>query len=252
MSKLEFVVNAFAGYKEFNIRKQNGKTIDLLYDLCNGKEIDESTLDGSGLNIIGIFYQYIKKDISNATKYYLLALEKGNVNAPNNLGYIYGKMGDTDQMLEYYQISFKMKNISALHNLIHYYKSAGDFDNMKKYLMLAFQSRSTKILKLIKNLIENQKWDYDLNKTILLAFQFGYSKKNMKYLIPVSCWNKELYLHYIDMCETCFHQTHRVIVLEKQIKNQKAEITELRFRPGGPGFEEAKEHFESLVIDQIE
>lgn len=252
MSKLEFVIDAFGEHsKKFNFQKQNVKTIDLLYSLCKGEEIDESVMDGTGLNNIGTFYQYVKKDIPMATKYYLLASEKGSISASNNLGYMYGELGDTEQMLKYYQISIDMKNVNAMHNLFVYYKNIGDTDNMKKYLMMAFQARSVKILKLIRNLIGTPIWNYTLNETILLAFQYSYSKKALKYLIPVSYWNKELYLNYIDMCETCFHQNHKIVALEKQIKTQEAEITELRFRPGGPGFEEAKSHFDTLAKDQI-
>ncbi|AEA06923.1 hypothetical protein LAU_0068 [Lausannevirus] len=52
--------------------------------------------------------------------------------------------------------------------------------------------------------------------------------------------------------DVVFEMTKRIrekaTALEKQLREAQAEILELKYRPGGPGYEEAKQDFEELSV----
>lgn len=81
---------------------------------------------------------YKNKDYDEAKQYYLMAIEKGNTNAMNNLAYYFGYIEkDYEQMKHYYIIAIDKDNTDAMNNLGHYYKDIKDYDKMKHYYMMA-------------------------------------------------------------------------------------------------------------------
>lgn len=77
------------------------------------------------------------KDFDNMKKYYLMAIEKNNSYAMNSLANYYKKQKDYDNMLIYYLMSIDQGNRLALYNLALYYKEIGKFEESLKYFKMA-------------------------------------------------------------------------------------------------------------------
>jgi hypothetical protein len=84
-------------------------------------------------------------------KYYLMAIEKGNTNAMNNLGNHYKKFGDYDNMKKYYLMAIKKGNNYTQNQLNEYYKEIKNRGQNKEN---PNQQEQTKILKEDQNRIE--------------------------------------------------------------------------------------------------
>lgn len=95
-----------------------------------------------------IVYQYIgwyhefKEDYELAEKYYMLAVEGGNVSAMNNLGMFYTKIRKDYKLAEkYYTLAVESGNVSAMNNLGMFYKNIRkDYELAEKYYILAVES----------------------------------------------------------------------------------------------------------------
>ena len=83
-------------------------------------------------------YTYEKSgDKINAEKYYLLAIEAGEMDAYLNLAEMFQDMGDTQAMLKYYQLAIDKGHAEAMVRLAYHYNEVGDHDNEKKYILMA-------------------------------------------------------------------------------------------------------------------
>lgn len=313
MSKSELVKNAFAACGEnVHLDYENEDIVNVLYSLCYGGDTTEIPLTSNNLNLIGLYFRFVRGDIPNAIRYYEMAISRGSSTAAHNLSCLYKKQGDTENMLRYYQIGsdmgyadatyniaiyyeklndipnaikyyqiaahqghpdaannlgciykrrgdlenmFKYFDIaislghtSAMYNLAIHYKQSGDFKNTKKYLMMAFRNGMKLVLKSILELVSSVYWDYDMNETILLAFEYGFTKEEIYSSLPESYQkNKQKSFDYLGICEICFQQKKQIETLTSRVKEKDMEITELQYCPGGPGYLEAKKHFESLT-----
>jgi tetratricopeptide (TPR) repeat protein len=67
----------------------------------------------------------------------LMAIDKGNDNAMNNLGLYYQQQKDYDNMMKYYLMAIDKGDSDAMFNLGLYYKQQKDYDNMMKYYLMA-------------------------------------------------------------------------------------------------------------------
>jgi TPR repeat protein len=70
-------------------------------------------------------------------KYYLMAIDKGNHKAMNNLGFYYYQQKDYDNMVKYYLIAIDKGSSLAMYNLGYYYQQQKDYNNMIKYYLMA-------------------------------------------------------------------------------------------------------------------
>ncbi len=72
----------------------------------------ENEADGVKFFFIGVLY-WTKQDYENAEKYYLLAIEKGSVDAMNNLGLMYQNKQDYKNAEKYYLKAIENKNVNS-------------------------------------------------------------------------------------------------------------------------------------------
>ena len=80
-------------YDKFNLNtslfEESEKYEKEILDIFNNKNFSNLTENDTLLRWIGKYYQEIEKDYEKMKIYYLMAIEKGNVPAMNNLGQYY-------------------------------------------------------------------------------------------------------------------------------------------------------------------
>lgn len=119
----------------------------------------------------GLYFEEME-DFDNMKKYYLMAIEKGNELAMNNLGMYYYKLEDYEKAKEYliqgaekdgidcivnlgtyynnieknldkavkqYEIGVEKENVDAMFKLGLVYKKKKDYENMMKYFTMVFE-----------------------------------------------------------------------------------------------------------------
>ena len=69
------------------------------------------------INNIGFYYLEIENNLEKAEKYFLKAIEKGNIVALNNLGIVNDRKEDYNRAIEYYLMAIKKKCNFAYNNL---------------------------------------------------------------------------------------------------------------------------------------
>ncbi|MDZ4796203.1 MAG: AAA family ATPase, partial [Bacteroidota bacterium] len=87
------------------------------------------------------YMYYEKKDINNAEKYYLMAVEKGNASAMYNLGNLYSiEKKDIAGTEKNYLMAVEKGHVGAMYNLGNLYKNAKkDIAGAEKYYLMAVE-----------------------------------------------------------------------------------------------------------------
>ena len=111
------------------------ESIEKIYDLYFNKKFTDPLTDIECF-YYGFYYHTQENEV-NMMKYYLMAIEKGNSYAMNNLGWYYYKKRDNTKMMEYFLMAIDKGNSEAMRNLAYYYKKIGDETNRVKYLLMA-------------------------------------------------------------------------------------------------------------------
>jgi TPR repeat protein len=129
------------------------------------KEIDASTAYFG----LGLVY-FEMRDYTNAEKYYLLAVEKGEINAMNNLGLHYEKnKKDYDNAEKYFLMAVEKGEINAMNNLgIYYEEIKKDYDNAEKYFLMAAERGNVMALSNLGLFYEKIKKEYAKAETYYL------------------------------------------------------------------------------------
>ena len=99
-------------FNEYNITyiQMNDDMINKIYNLFKN-DIFYNPENGDEYKFLGLYYENIKKDYEKAEKYYLMAIEKGNVDAMNNLGiYYYNIKKDYEKAEKYYLMAIEKGN----------------------------------------------------------------------------------------------------------------------------------------------
>ena len=121
------------------------------------------------------FYYDLKKDYDNMIKYYLMAIDKGDISSINNLAYFFEEQKDYDNMIKYYLMAIDKGNDDAMQNLGYYYEKKEDYDNMMKYYLMAIDKGKSGAMHNLGYYYE-QKEDYDnMIKYYLMAIEKGHN-----------------------------------------------------------------------------
>jgi NACHT domain/Tetratricopeptide repeat len=98
----------------------------------------ENEEDGRKFNMKGYILDILKKE-KEARKYFLLAIEKGNVEALYNLGRLYHIQSKEKDAEKYYLLAIEKEHITALNNLAVLYNNQGKEKEAEKYYLLAIE-----------------------------------------------------------------------------------------------------------------
>ena len=99
--------------------------------------VDKGNIDA--MNFLAILYKAEFKDYKKAEKYFLIAVDKGNVTAINNLAILYHtEIKDYLKAEKYYLIAVDKGNVPAINNLaILYHTEIKDYLKAEKYYLMA-------------------------------------------------------------------------------------------------------------------
>ncbi len=100
--------------------------------------IDEIENEADGIKFSMQAYCYEEmNDTKKAEKYYLLAVEKGEVGATNNLGVFYKIKNNFEYSEKYYLMAVEKGHVDAMYNLANLYKNQNKFEQSEKYYLMA-------------------------------------------------------------------------------------------------------------------
>jgi tetratricopeptide (TPR) repeat protein len=93
----------------------------------------------NAMHNLGCMYEEIKK-YDQAERYFLMAIEKGHINSMNDLGYMYGELKKYDQAERYYLMAIEKGDIYAMHSLGWLYKEIKKYDQAEQYYLMAVEN----------------------------------------------------------------------------------------------------------------
>ncbi len=108
-----------------------------------------------------------------AEKYYLLAIEKGDANSLNNLAVLYSEQEKYVEAEKYYLLAIKKGDVNALCNLANLYRRQAKYVEAEKYYLLAIEKEDVKALNNLANLYWRQEKYVEAEKYYLLAIEKG-------------------------------------------------------------------------------
>jgi TPR repeat protein len=147
-------------------------------ELKNEKEAEKYYLlaiekgEINALNNLGLLYAYQGKE-TDAEKYYLLAIEKGHIDASSNLGLLYKNQGKETEAEKYWLLAIEKGDINALFNLALSCQNQGREIEAEKYYLLAIGNDDIDSLFSLATLYDNQGKETEAEKYYLLAIEKG-------------------------------------------------------------------------------
>jgi TPR repeat protein len=127
--------------------------------------------DSHCMDMMGIAYHHT--DATTAEKYYLMAVEKGSIEAMFNLAKLYEDDNNLELAEEYYIMAFKKGNVGAALNLAKLYEDKEKNELAKKYYLIAINNEEVEAMLNLANLYENEN-NYELTeKYYLIAVEKG-------------------------------------------------------------------------------
>jgi TPR repeat protein len=220
--------------------RKTPNNIQYLHDYIDKNKDNSGKVD----NLIGItYYLGLGRDIDilTAIKYFEMAIEKHNVHAMNNLGFLHFSVEghkDISKAIKYYEMAIKIDCAKAMNNLgcLYLYEEQKDVPKSIKYFEMAIEKGENGAMLNLGMVYESQ---YDISKAIKyyeMAIIHG-NTQALKYLIKIYSKYCDDTIKYIQMANK------RINELEKENDELK---TELRYSPDHEGYEEAKSEFERL------
>ena len=128
----------------------------------------------SAMYNLGNFYANQKK-FAEAEKYYLLAVEKGHISAMYNLGVLYTNQEKFKEAEKHYLLAVERGDNNAIYNLGVFNANRGECAEAEKYYMLASESGHVSAMYNLGNLYANIGKFAEAEKYYLLASENGHS-----------------------------------------------------------------------------
>jgi len=181
---------------------ENKEMIPKILDLFKNKIIDETCEDHDYITYKGYYYNSIEHNSELMIKYYMEAIEKGNVHAMYNMALYYENRDDNSNMLKYYLMAIEKNDQEAMYGLGHYYYLEKEYENMMKYLKMGIEKGSVNAMNTLGDYyldignLEEMKIYYDM---ALARNNFDcYHHQAMFYFKKNYEESKKYYLMYLD------------------------------------------------------
>jgi TPR repeat protein len=114
------------------------QTIPDVYELLVNHNINHTNNTDKYYLYVGWYYDNMKHNYEEAIKYYLLAIDKGNYIAMNNLAHYYNVENNYKEAIKYWLLAIDKGNYIAMNNLAHYYYNVeNNYKEAIKYYLLA-------------------------------------------------------------------------------------------------------------------
>ncbi|MBL0071104.1 MAG: tetratricopeptide repeat protein [Bacteroidetes bacterium] len=128
----------------------------------------------NGLDDLGRALCYVGlTNFNEAKKYYLMAIEKGNSGALNNLGNLYKNQGQDSDAEKYYLKAIEKGYSGAIFNLANLYDDQGKVGDAEKYYLMAIEKGDSGAMFNLAILNKNQGKVGDAEKYYLMAIEKG-------------------------------------------------------------------------------
>jgi TPR repeat protein len=150
-------------------RRENEKALEYLLLFINNSKYVETKYF---FNAACLFHQYdgIKKDIKQAINYYLMAIEKGDINSMYNIALIYEQEKeierDMDKAIKYYSMAIAKGHIDSIYNIANIFKNGyggieKDVDKALEYFYTGMMKKDSDCSLQFKEMIstEHVKWE---------------------------------------------------------------------------------------------
>jgi len=135
-------------------------------------ETIENEADGIKYYMLGYLYNTQEK-YPEAEKYYLLAIENGDVDALNNLALLYKTQAKYPEAEKYYLFAIEKGDNNALSNLANLYYNRAKYPEAEKLYLLAIEKGQVDALNNLALLYQNQAKYTEAEKYYLLAIDKG-------------------------------------------------------------------------------
>jgi TPR repeat protein len=257
-------INEF--YRKYNlIENETIKKLDkdIILKILNSNVITDFI---PGYEIIyAIYYRYIKNDINEMKKYYLIAVENNNIDAIIDLGYYYYEVEKNYvEMFKYYLMGIELGNSYAMCNLGIYYTDIKDYKLATKYYLMAIEKGNECAMNNLGYYYYINK-EYDLAiKYYLMAIENGcimsicnlgclyldikeYEKMKHYYLLAISKGNKNALTHLFTYYNKHIYETHKLLLDNKD----KYNLEYYNFYGKYFNYKEIKELFNTNEIFEI-
>ena len=182
--------------KKFNLDIDiEQKYYDIILRIFNGNLNDINLNDGNIINYVGLYYEYVKHNLDEAKKYYLMAIENGNAEAMNNLTYYYEDIEkDYDEAKKYYLMAVEKGCIISIDNLARYYQDIEkNYDKAKKYYLMAIENGNAEAMNNLARYYEDIEKNYDkAKKYYLMAIENG----NAEAMNNLACYYEDIKKNY--------------------------------------------------------
>lgn len=138
----------------------------LLAEKYYKKAIDKGSIEA--LNNLAFLYHETKR-LEEAEKYCLMAVEKGNHNAIYNLANLYSETNRFEEAEKYYLMAIEKGNKNALNNLAYLYHQLKRFEEAEKYYKIAIDEGDIGAIYNLANLYMDKNKFADAEKYYLNA-----------------------------------------------------------------------------------
>jgi TPR repeat protein len=129
--------------------------------------------DVNALNNLAVLYNNQGKTEA-AEQYYLQAIEKGHVNALNNLAVLYSNQDKSESAEKYYLQAIEKGHVNALYNLALLYSNQGKIESAENYYLQAIEKGDVNALNNLAILYNNQEKTEAAEQYYLQAIEKGH------------------------------------------------------------------------------
>ena len=182
----QYIINYCKNINVVYIKINNNQSLNIIYDLFKNsiKIID---IDNDIICLYyGVYYEHIEKNYDEMKKYYLMAIEKGNIIAMNIFACYYEYIEKNyDEMKKYFLMAIEKGDNAAMYNLGYYYQYIEyNYDEMKKYYLMAIEKghdgAKKRLLECYKMNIHNI--NINMNDVIKILNKLGEHQLKYKYI----------------------------------------------------------------------
>jgi len=171
---VQFIEEFLMIYDFKYIEIENKETVELVYDLYYHKNenIKENVQDSMYYFYVGRYFliknkkrRYYNgnrnknkiKNVELMKHYYLMAIDRHNSHAMNELATHYFKKKQFVLMKHYFLMAINLKNSTSMYNLANHYYFENDFEQSEKYYLMAIESNHHDSFIYLVQLYEEQK-----------------------------------------------------------------------------------------------
>jgi TPR repeat protein len=138
---------------------------------------------------LGNFYNEIKYDKNKLREFYLMAIEKGNIEAMWKLAHDYERYSEKEETIKYYLMAIEKGSIHAMYNLARYYfENKENDEEAVKYTLMLIKEKNREAMELSTIYLTDEKY-HDM---VIKAYEYAIEQK---------CGIAVVYLgHYYILC----------------------------------------------------